>query len=76
MLKSLTDAKNSPASSKLYVLASKMADGVKVLNWGNREIRLAKKKDRDVKRKAGVQMTTHVKEHFGSDGMFPVERCS
>ena len=79
------DAKNCAASSKLYVLASKMVGGVEALGRGDRQIRLAKKgekrggeesPDRGVRKKAGVQVTTHLDEDLGSNGMFLAGRCS
>ena len=62
-----------------------MADGVKDLGGGDRQIRLAKKgekrggeksPDSGVERKAGVQVTTHLNEDLGSNGVFLAGRCS
>ena len=56
-----------------------MAGGVEALGGGDRQIRLAKKgekrsgeesPDHGVGRKAAVQVTTHLNEDLGSNGMF------
>ena len=62
-----------------------MAGGVEALGGGDRQVRLAKKgekrsgeesPDHGVGKKAAVQVTTHLNEDLGSNGMFLAGRCS